>query len=465
MKKSGSSTLIVLLMFFILSSCKSADSGPTVWIDQPLGGSEFPVSPITIQAHASDTDGVAHIAFFVMDEKVGEQPVGGGRLENASILWQPTVPGNYQLAVEGTDNEGNKGSKARVEIIIAGEDDATQTPTPAVNLKTQTPSPYLTVDQCAKDNLDAPVLLSPQNGITIEGQPQFSWAYPDGTCHPSSYVIDVSHDASFNDVSLGFGTVDFNETSRQWPLSAGQCYYWQVRAIIPGVDGPKSPAWSFCIAPPPDVTIELPSITMDQDANCRTGPGTNYEAVDFAAEGSKLKIEGRNEQNSWFLVLPSVGASKCWISGSIGTISGDPSDAPVVDAASLPIQTGTETPTSALPPALIITTVVDFTPPVISSIEYIPPVIAASGPVQCPGYVDVDIIVSASDNSGYVDLYAEIPSLGVYTKLLPTGSHFQQAVSPGSIPGTISVIIHAYDAAGNHTSANWSSFTVIPCIQ
>lgn len=204
---------------------------------------------------------------------------------------------------------------------------------------------------------------------------------------------------------------------------------------------------------------------MDQDANCRSGPGTDYEAVDFAAEGSKLQIEGRNEGNTWFLVLPFAGADKCWISGSVGTISGNPLDTPLVEVASIPILSITETPTPASPPMFVITTVADMTPPVISSIEYFPPVIAASGPVLCPGYVDVDIIVSASDNSGYVEVYAEIPMTGVYTKLLPTGAHFQQAVSPGSIPGTISVIIHAYDAAGNHTTANWSSFTVIPCIQ
>ena len=372
MKKLGISAITVLLLFSMLSSCQSAGPGPAAWIDQPLNNSEFSSGPITIQAHASDENGVAFIAFFVMNEKVGEQPAGGGRLENASILWQPPAPGEYQLAVEGTDNEGNKGSKARVEIIVTGEIDATQTPTPAANLTTQTPTPApdLTVDQCAEDNLDAPVLLSPQNGITIEGQPQFSWSYPDNTCHPSSYVIDVSLDASFNDISLGFGTADFNETSRQWPLSAGKCYYWQVRAIIPGVDGPKSPAWSFCIAPPPEVIIELPSIKVEQDANCRSGPGTDYEAVDFAAEGSNLKIEGRNEWNTWFLVLPSEGANKCWISGSVGTISGDPSDAPVVEVASLPIQDMTDTPAS--PYILVITIVADMTPPVISSMSIFP---------------------------------------------------------------------------------------------
>jgi hypothetical protein len=454
MKNIVSSAIKILLIFSVLSSCQSAGPGPTAWIDQPLEGSIFPLSPITIQAHASDADGVAVIAFFVMSEKVGEQPVGGGRLENASILWQPPAPGEYQLSAQGTDNEGNTGGMASVGIIITGD----ETVTPVSS--TATPS---SGEQCKEDNLDTPTLLSPQNGATVEGAPSLSWAYPDDTCHPASYIVDISPDAAFSDVSLGFGTYDHMETSRQWPLSAGKCYYWQVRAIIPGVEGPKSPAWSFCIASPPEVVVKLPSITVEQDANCRSGPGTDYEAVDFAAEGSNLMIEGRNELNTWFLVLPSEGAVKCWISGSVGSISGNPLDAPVVEVASLPIQSVTETPTPASPPVFVITMVADMTPPVISSVEFIPPVIAASGPIVCPGYVDVDIIVSASDNNGYVEVYAEIPMTGVYTKLLPVGSHFEQAVSPGSIPGTISVIIHAYDAAGNHTTVNWPYFTVVPC--
>ncbi len=463
MKNIGHYGLTVFLLFSMLSSCQSAGPGPTAWLDQPLEGSIFPISPITIQAHASDADGVAVIAFFVMGEKVEEQPVGGGRMENASIIWQPPGPGEYQLSAQGTDNEGNIGGQTMVDILITGESTATpflatSTPSPA----TSTPS---TGEQCAADNLDAPVLLSPLDGTTIEGEPQFSWSYPDGTCHPSSYVIDISEDASFKDVSLGFGTADYNETSRQWPLSSGKCYFWQVRASIPGVDGPKSPAWTFCITPPQEAIVELPSITVNQDANCRTGPGTGYEAVDFAAEGSKLDIVGRNKESSWFWVKPSSGASNCWIAGSTGVISGDPSKVPVIEVANLPIQKVTDTPTPASPPVFVFTPFIDTTPPVISSVEFIPPVIAASAPVLCPGYVDVDIIVSASDNSGSVEVYAEIPFTGVITKLLPVGTHFEQAVSPGSTPGTMSVIIHAYDAAGNHTTLEGYSFTVVPCIQ
>ncbi len=456
MKKNRLSVLSVVLMFSILSSCQSKGPGPTAWIDQPLNKSEFSNAPITIQAHASDEDGVTVIAFFVMGEKIGEKTTGGKRLENASVIWEPQATGEYQLSVQGTDSMGNLGDMTSVGIII--------TDVSAETISNPTAVPLLG-ELCTEDELEAPVLLSPQNGATIEGEPQFSWSYPDITCHPLSYTIDISLDSSFQDISLGFGTADHNETSRLWPLSAGKCYFWQVRAIIPGVDGPKSPAWTFCISPTPEVAVELPSITVDQDTNCRNGPGTGYEAVDFSPKGSTLEIMGRNNENTWYWVKPTSGANNCWISGSIGAISGDPLKAPVIEVANLPIQKATDTPTPAAPPGLIITSVVDTTPPQISSVEFIPPVIAASAPVLCPGYVDVDIIVYASDNSGSVEVYAELPSTGLVTKLLQVGSHYAQAVSPGSIPGTIPVIIHAYDAAGNHVAADGYSFTVIPCLQ
>jgi len=456
MKTNGNSLLIGLMILFLFAACQSTGPGPKAWIDQPLNSSEFTAGPITIQAHASDPDGVTAIAFFVMEEKVGEQQVNGERLENASILWQPPAPGKYQLSARGIDNAGNPGELAKIEIEVNGEPLATQTPTPKANIKDEV---------CSEAEVKAPILLSPENGAAIQGQPTLTWSYPDGTCHPASYVIDISPDATFKDISLGFGTADYNETSRAWPLPAGACYFWRVRALLQGADGPNSSVGNFCIAPI-EVLVKVPSISVDQNANCRSGPGTNYETTAQASKGSELEILGRNPENTWFWVKPSESTIQCWISSSIGTLNGDPLKAPITKVAAQPVisPTPTPTPTPASPMFLVIPAVIDTTPPVISSIEFIPPIIAASGPVLCPGYVDVDIWVSASDNSGFVDVYAEIPSTGLMTWLRPTGSHFEQAVSPGSIPGTIQVIIHAYDEAGNHATAE-ASFIVIPCTQ
>ena len=447
MKKIFNFSIGVLLQILILVSCQAVGPRPSVWIDQPLDGSKFPVNPITIQAHASSLNGVSLIEFFVMDLKVGEQSVGGANLENASIVWNPPGPGEYKLAASAVDAAGNIGGKASVDILITGVVE-----TPQMQ-ETQTPSPSVTSSNilCTQDELVAPNLVSPEDGASIDREPILSWSYPESSCNPQSYKIDISPNAGFSDVSLGFGTLDFYETSRQWPLKAGECYYWRVRAIVSNFDGPNSAGRSFCIEKPP-ATIVFPAITINEDANCRSGPGTAYEAIDFAAKGSILSIEGRNEENTWYWVKPTEGADYCWISAVVGAVSGDPGKSKVISAPPLPLT--------------VITATLDTIPPEITDIQVVPSVIAASGPIICPGYVEVTITVKATDNSGALDVYVEIPENSVNIKLVPLSNNkFQISVAPGNILGQKNLIIHAIDKAGNETSANWANFTVIPCLQ
>ncbi|HUV15271.1 MAG TPA: Ig-like domain-containing protein [Pelolinea sp.] len=54
-----------LILVFIFSACQKAGEGPRSWIDQPLENSVFPLGNIILQAHASDSDGVAVIEFFL----------------------------------------------------------------------------------------------------------------------------------------------------------------------------------------------------------------------------------------------------------------------------------------------------------------------------------------------------------------------------------------------------------------
>jgi len=279
----------VFMLMFLLTSCQPSGPGPTAWIDQPLNSSKFAEGPITIQAHASDQDGVVAIDFFVMDEKVAEQKVSGGRLENTSIQWQPPAPGTYQISAHGIDNAGNSGEEAKIEIVIYEASIATQTPAPKT-LETDS--------LCSMANLVAPVLISPQNGAAIAGEPEIAWSYPDSTCYPSSFVIDISPDATFKDVSLGFGTVDDKETSRQWPLPAGVCYFWRVRALLQGADGPNSSVGNFCIEPievlvkcPPSLWTRTPIAAADPEQIMKQQPrlpkGVNWKFWDEI-----LKIPG-----------------------------------------------------------------------------------------------------------------------------------------------------------------------------
>lgn len=218
-----------------LSACStsSPSPGPTTWIDQPLDGARVPLGALTVQAHASDADGIATIEFHVSGTLSGAVNVDGGRLGNASIEWMPPGEGNYTIDAFAIDSQGNAGPTKSVHIVVGSASPTVTTPTPA--------------SQCAAEALVAPALLSPADGATVGADPLLAWSYPGRSCHPHSYRVDISEDASFADIGWGFGTLDYNETSRRWPLPSGKCYYWRVLAYVPDVNGPASPVWTFCI--------------------------------------------------------------------------------------------------------------------------------------------------------------------------------------------------------------------------
>lgn len=125
----------VLILLLTLSACSSQSSGPSAWIDQPLNGSEFPLQPVILTAHASDSDGVASFEIYLADELLETVSAGGNRLGEAVWEWLPPGPGEYTLRVEAIDSQGNRGPGARVDLTITGPstaqiDEVTPTSTP-----------------------------------------------------------------------------------------------------------------------------------------------------------------------------------------------------------------------------------------------------------------------------------------------------------------------------------------------
>jgi hypothetical protein len=59
---------VIFLFTALATACDGVGSGPQTWFDYPIEeDNPFPIAPITLQAHASDIDGVASIAFSVDD--------------------------------------------------------------------------------------------------------------------------------------------------------------------------------------------------------------------------------------------------------------------------------------------------------------------------------------------------------------------------------------------------------------
>jgi hypothetical protein len=433
------STIIPFIIIF-LAGCNLSTGeggGPATWIDRPLEGEVYPPTPITILAHASDTDGVAKIEFLVDGKPIGSVPTGGARLEQASLEWTPPAPGVYTISVIALDTLGNGNARApsTVQITISGGG-----PTP-------TPSPAF--GQCNPEALTAPMLLSPADGEAVAGDPLFSWSYPDSSCHPYSYKVDISTDASFADSGLGFGTLDHNETSRSWPLPPGGCYYWRVNAYVPDVDGPPSDAWRFCLELSTTDTPSVPTFTLLQNANCRKGPGTAYDSVDTLTKGATVVIEGRSEDSSWLRVVRPAGSGHCWVSAVTGTVSGN-------------LAAVTILPAPPLPTAVIATPTLDIDPPLISDVSATPVMISAQ--VVC-GATPATTVITArvSDPGGLARVTVRVSGVGDFDMASAGGDIYQVMLGPFNEAGTLTIFVQAQDPAGNTATSAPIEVQVVTC--
>ncbi|TKJ30500.1 MAG: hypothetical protein CEE40_04695 [Chloroflexi bacterium B3_Chlor] len=110
--------IVVLVMVLVLAACAAQGQGPMTWLDQPLDGATLPLEPVTVQAHASDADGVASIEFFIDETSLTTASADGGRLADAMVEWNPTEPGHYTVRARATDSQGNVGSDATSVVTV-----------------------------------------------------------------------------------------------------------------------------------------------------------------------------------------------------------------------------------------------------------------------------------------------------------------------------------------------------------
>ncbi len=151
---------LVVLALLAQTGCSlpGRAAGPMTWIDQPLDGTHFPLGVITLQAHASDLDGVVSIDFSVGGSLLQTMPADGGRFGQAMIEWTPPGPGTYQISASALDGAGNRGDQASVQISIGNtsptptsQPGTTGTPTPATAA-----TPSVTTSQPGKTGTPTP---------------------------------------------------------------------------------------------------------------------------------------------------------------------------------------------------------------------------------------------------------------------------------------------------------------------
>lgn len=350
--------LMLLTLTLGLAACIPEDSSPLrAWIDYPIEGETLPVGEaIQVILHGYAREGLADALLTVNGEAYRREAFAtpGADFGELRQEWHPAAEGVYTLQVIVYDVSGAASLPASVSVTVGGAALAEPAPTGG---------------ECAPDALVAPLLVAPADGATLAPDPRLEWAYPDESCHPHSYAIDISEDSSFADIRWGFGTLDYTETSRIWPLPAGQCYYWRARAYAPDAYGPESGVRSFCVEEtsatltPTLETVEAatcpPVATTLAGSNCRTGPGPGYPVVASFTAGHSATVLGRNAESSWW-VLENAGGS-CWIWDDLVTLNTNTCTVPVQAAPPLP---PTNTPTPTVTPTVTPTTPApDTTPP------------------------------------------------------------------------------------------------------
>lgn len=354
----------IILAAASMAACRGSTQGPTTWMDRPLDGQHLPLAALTIQAHASDEDGVGKMQFFIADSLLAEAPASGQRLSNASVDWMPPGPGTYVVSARAIDGQGNYGPSAHVQIFVGGSAGGI------------TATPY----------------VEPATGVR--------------------------------------------------PLTATP-----ATAV-----GPLPPA-------PAAAQGTGPSLSLTQNANCRTGPGTAYDNVDTLFEGQVVAVEGRNEQNTWFMVRKSSGSGTCWVSIVSVVVQGDLDRAPII-AVAAPVVPPPGGP--AVPPE----EVQDTTPPSISNVSVDPTTIQKAG-CGAPDTFNIRATVTDASGVGNVTYQMHGPGgQGGEWYLQPVGGDQYQATG-GPIsgdPGIWSISIQATDMSNNTSQAGPWTIQVM-CIE
>ncbi len=69
-------------------------------------------------------------------------------------------------------------------------------------------------------------------------------------------------------------------------------------------------------------TYSLPMLTVNEDTNCRTGPGQDFEVVTVFRAGKQAEILGRSTSGDYWIVKNPENGAPCWIWGEYVAVSG-----------------------------------------------------------------------------------------------------------------------------------------------
>ena len=216
----------------------------------------------------------------------------------------------------------------------------------------QTEEPLPSCSDFLNENLSRPpsgAAYDPGTDVLIELSPQ-----PDPPGSQSQWRFEVTEaKAGSHELTRATPSVRLSEFGFD-PLIPGD-FFWQVTGERLGQDGQTWQAFCedggprlFSILPPtPTPTAQLPTSTSTptptvtptptlpppiaialQNAFCRYGPSQVYEPSAMLNQGQSAPIQGRNNDDTWWFVLPEGERYGCWVWAGAVDASGDLSGVP-----------------------------------------------------------------------------------------------------------------------------------------
>lgn len=94
----------------------------------------------------------------------------------------------------------------------------------------------------------------------------------------------------------------------------------------------RTPTPTATDTPTATPTRDYPNVTVNQQANCRYGPGTAYLYRWGLYDGDTAEVHGRNWNGTWYWIKPFNLDSHCWASEIVFDVDeGDPKSVPYVE--------------------------------------------------------------------------------------------------------------------------------------
>jgi hypothetical protein len=117
--------LLFLSVTLLLSACSGgasmSASGAQAWLDQPVNGTVLPLGVFPLKAHArhASGSGITRIEFLVNGVPVGAVDTDAAApLVYGEVNWNPSAPGEYQLAARAYAADGSSES-APVQVCVS----------------------------------------------------------------------------------------------------------------------------------------------------------------------------------------------------------------------------------------------------------------------------------------------------------------------------------------------------------